>query len=197
VTSVLHQQAGQLVHEHDHVRGPGRAPVTLVKYSDFQCLHCGRAYSMLKTLLAELPDMFRLVFRHFPLVPEHPHAGVAARAAEAAARQGRFWQMHDALFENQRFLDADALRSYAETLGLDLEQFGRDLNDVAITARVERHIASGRASGVRGTPTLFLNGRPYGDAWDLDALRKGIMYAADRVRGLLSTSPTVDALEAR
>jgi protein-disulfide isomerase len=122
--------------------------------------------------------MFRLVFRHFPLVSEHPHAGLAARAAEAAARQGRFWEMHDALFANQRFLDADALRSYAADVGLDLHRFDRDLVDPGIAARIGQHIASGRAVGVRSTPTFFLNGQRSNNAWDLSALRTAIVTSA-------------------
>lgn len=164
--------------EHDHAQGPDDAPVTLLIYADFQCLQCGRAYGMLKELLADLPGVFRLVYRHFPLTSEHPHAGIAAKAAEAAARQGRFWDMHDMLFANQRFLDTDALRAYANRLGLDTEAFERDLISPDVAARVEQHLALGRASGVHSTPTFFLDGRVSEDAWDLNALRTAIIAAA-------------------
>ena len=162
----------------DHVRGPAFAPVTLIEYADFECLHCGRVYGILQRLTTSVPDTFRLVYRHFPLGWEHPHANDAARAAEAAARQGRFWEMHDMLFRHQDALDREALRAYAEDLGLDLARFDADLADQATLARVERDVASGERSGVRGTPTFFLNGARYSDPWDLDVLRAAIARAA-------------------
>jgi protein-disulfide isomerase len=185
-SSTSHPQLVSPVDELDHVRGSDRATTTLVMYSDFECLHCRRAYATVKRLLAELPGMVRLVFRHFPLVHDHPHAGIAAKAAEAAARQGRFWKMHDMLFANQRALHASALRDYAGTLGLDLEQFDRDLADAAIKERVERDIASGRAIGVRGTPEFFLNGWRLGNPWDLSALRTTIERAVESAWPLFS-----------
>jgi protein-disulfide isomerase len=168
------------VHADDHILGAVHAPVTLVEYADFECLQCGRAYPDLQRVVAELPGAVRLVYRHFPLTWDHPHAGDAARAAEAAARQGRFWEMHDTLFRNQRHLDREALAAYAESIGLDVERFLRDFADPEIAARVARDMASGRASGVRGTPTFFLDGRRYENAWDLDALRGAIERAATR-----------------
>jgi formate-nitrite transporter family protein len=178
-----YQGIAEPVNGRDHVQGSDDAPVTLLIYADFQCLQCGRAYAMLKELVEELPGTFRLAFRHFPLTSVHPHAGIAAKAAEAAARQGRFWEMHDTLFANQRFLDADALRDYAEDIGLDLVQFERDVVDPEIAARVERHILSGRESGVSSTPTFFLNGRMSHDTWDLGALRTAILVAAAAAAG--------------
>ena len=162
----------------DHSQGPTIAPVTVVEYADFECLHCARAHPFLRQLRDEIPGAFRFVFRHFPLLADHPRAASAARAAVAAGRQGRFWAMHDRLFEYQAYLKPDAFLLHAEDLGLDLEQFNRDLADPRVTARVERDMASGRASGVRGTPTFFLNGVRYGDGWDLKLLRRAILIAA-------------------
>ena len=176
--SVAPRQLASPVDERDHVQGSLHAPTTLVMYSDFECLHCRRVYASLKRILADLPAILQLVVRHFPLVHDHPHAGIAARAAEAASRQGRFWEMHDMLFENQSALHAHALRGYAGAIGLDLDMFDRDLADNAVTDRVERDIASGRSNGVRGTPDLFVNGRRLEDAWNLTALRSAIVQAA-------------------
>lgn len=162
----------------DHADGPPDAPVTLVEYGDFECLHCGRAYPALRQLRAELPDALRFVFRHFPLGWEHPHAHLAAVASEAAARQDRFWAMHDRLYEHQDRLDRDALVEHARAIGLDTLRFAADLDDPALAARVMRDIESARASGVRGTPTFFVNGTAYHDPWDFDAMRDAILGAA-------------------
>src|SRR6059058_4798396 len=112
---------GQLtpsVYEHDHAQGPATAPVTLVEYGDYECPYCGAAYPMVKEVQARLGDRLRFAYRHFPLSQAHPHAEHAAEAAEAAGAQGRFWEMHDTLFEHQRALDDAHLRLYAESLGL-------------------------------------------------------------------------------
>ena len=164
----------------DHSQGPATAPVTVVEYADFECLHCARAHPILQQLRDEIPDAFRLVFRHFPLLHDHPRAAGAARAAVAAGRQGRFWGMHHRLFEYQAYLNPGAFQIHAEDLGLDLAQFNRDITDPQVTARVERDLESGRASGVRGTPTFFINGVRYGDGWDLPLLRRAILTTAAR-----------------
>ena len=169
---------------HDHVEGPVDAPVTVVEYADFECLHCARANPILKQLRSEIPDAFRLVFRHFPIVADRPRSAAAARAAVAAGRQGRFWEMHDRLFEHQAHLHPDAFQLHAEDLGLDLDRFDHDMEDPAVAARIQRDLDSGVASGVRGTPTFFINGVRYGAAWDLDALRKAILTAVVTARPL-------------
>jgi protein-disulfide isomerase len=176
--SICARYADVDVNDGDHVQGSKYASATLVMYSDFECLHCRRAYGTVKRLFAALPDSLRLVFRHFPIVRDHPHAGIAAMAAEAAAHQGRFWEMHDVLFANQRALHAGALRGYAESLGLDLEQFDRDFVDAATKARIERDITIGHAMGVRSTPEFFLNGERLDNAWDLSRLRTAIIRGA-------------------
>ncbi len=166
----------------DHTRGPADAPVTLVEYADFECLHCGRAYPILRCIQDEMGEMLRVIFRHFPLGWEHPHAQHAAEAAEAAAAQGKFWEMHDQLFEHQRALDDRALASYAQAIGLDIRRFEAELRSHLYADQVRRDVESGRRSGVRGTPTFFLNGTRYGDAIDLDALRAALEDAARQVR---------------
>jgi len=142
----------------DHTRGGGGRQ--LVVYGDFECPYTAEAMRSIGALL-ESGAVFELVFRHFPLRSIHPHAQAAAAASEAAARQGRFWEMHDALFRNQRHLESADLRGYAERLGLDLARFESDFVDPAVAARVERDVESGERSGVDGTPSLFIDGIRY------------------------------------
>jgi len=146
------------VDEADHARGGGGRQ--LVVYGDFECPYTAAAMQSIGRLLESGPA-FQLVFRHFPLRGIHPHAEVAAEASEAAARQGRFWEMHDLLFRSQRHLEDADLRRYAERIGLALGRFESDLLDPAVAARVERDIQSGDRSGVEGTPSLFIDGVPY------------------------------------
>jgi Na+:H+ antiporter, NhaA family len=142
----------------DHIRGAADAPVTLVEYGDFQCPYCGEAYPVVKRLLERFGDRLRFVFRHMPLADLHPRAPAAAQAAEAAGAQGRFWEMHDRLFEHQLELRDSDLRGHAEALALDVERFGSDLGDAAHAARIEADLLSGARSGVPSTPRFFVNG---------------------------------------
>ena len=142
----------------DHVRGPADAPVTLVEYGDFQCPYCGDAYPVVDKLVERFGESLRFVFRHMPLADLHPRAPAAARASEAAAAQGRFWEMHDRLFEHQRELSDADLRRHAEAIGLDLERFERDLGDPVRAARIDADMTSGIGSGVPSTPRFFVNG---------------------------------------
>ena len=151
--------------ERDHVAGPASAPVTLVEYGDYECPYCGRAYPIVKSLQESLGDELRFVFRNFPLADVHPHAEHAAEAAESAAAQGSFWEMHDMLFEHQDQLDDSALVSYAEQLGLDAEQLARDVENDAHDARIREDFRSGVRSGVNGTPSFFINGARYDGNW--------------------------------
>jgi protein-disulfide isomerase len=145
----------------DHVRGEAAAPVIL-EYGDYECPYSRQALRAIERVERELSGRVRFAFRHFPLTHKHPHALAAALAAEAAWRQGRFWEMHSLLFHRQKALEDEALLAYAKELGLDLERFGQDKADPAILARVERDVASGEATGVvRGTPTLFIDGVLY------------------------------------
>lgn len=142
----------------DHSEGPADAPVTFVEYGDYECPHCGRAFPIVKQLQKVLTGRLRFVFRNFPISQIHPHAVHAAIAAEAAARQGRFWPMHDRIFMHQQRLDDASLRTYAADLDLDVEQFDRDMQDPAIADRVRADFDGGIRSGVNGTPTFFVNG---------------------------------------
>lgn len=142
----------------DHALGPGHAPVTLVEYGDFECPNCKQAAPAVKLLLDRFAGRVRLVFRHFPLEEVHPHALHAAMAAEAAGSQGKFWQMHDLLFENQLHLKQRHLRGYAERLELNMERYAAEMDGQVYLQRVRQHIDGGMRSGVRATPTFFVNG---------------------------------------
>jgi protein-disulfide isomerase len=156
----------------DHIRGKPDAPVMLLEYGDYECPYCGEAHGVLRNLLAQLEDRMALAFRNFPLTTVHPHAQMAAEAAEAAGAQGRFWQMHDVLFENQDALDAGSLLEYADALQLDLDRFAADLRLRRFADRVREDFLSGVRCGVNGTPTFFINGVRH-DA-GLDGLRDAL-----------------------
>lgn len=164
----------------DHARGATSALVTIVEYADFECLNCARAFPLLVRCLEEFRGTLRHVFRHFPLGWEHPGSALAARAAEAAARQGKFWEMHDELFRNPGMLHREALHAHAASAGLDIVRFGADLDDRAIDARIQRDVASGRASSVNATPTFFIDGARYANSRDLDGLAQAIFEASMR-----------------
>jgi len=158
------------VGERDHAQGPANAPVTLVEYGDYECPSCGQAYAIVKQLEQRLGGRLRFVFRNFPLTQMHPHAQHAAEAAEVAGRQGKFWQMHDRLFENQRALGDESLREYAEAIGLNGVQFSQELHAHTAEGRVREDFLSGIRSGVNGTPTFYINGARYEGSYELDAL---------------------------
>lgn len=161
-----HEKGGQSlasIDADDHIAGPDQAQVTVVTYCDFECPYCGRGYPVLKQLQKRLGDRLRVVFRHFPLEDKHPFARHAAEASEAAAAQGQFWGMHDLLFENQDALGEESLKGYAASLGLDMPRFEREVRGRLHAKRVDRDIASGRRSGVTGTPTFFVNGTLHTD----------------------------------
>ena len=164
--------------DRDHIQGPADAAVTLVEYGDFECPYCGGAYPIIKEVQARMGDRLRFVFRNFPISTSHPHAEQAAEAAEAAAGQGRFWQMHDLLFENQRRLRDQDLRAYAEQAGLDLQQFDTELAEHVHAARVREDFMSGVRSGVNGTPTFFINGVRYDGSYEVEALLAALDRAA-------------------
>jgi protein-disulfide isomerase len=145
----------------DHVRGAANAPVIL-EYGDYECPYSRQALRAIERVERELSGQVRFAFRHFPLTEIHPHALAAAAVAEAAARQDRFWEMHDLLYHRQKALEDDDLRSYAKEVGLDLDHFDQDRASAEVLARIERDVASGEATGlVRGTPTLFVGGVLY------------------------------------
>ena len=169
--------------DHDHIRGPDQAPVTLVEYGDFECPYCGRAEPVVRELLADYGDL-RYVWRHLPLTDVHPHAQLAAEAAEAAASQGKFWPMHDQLLGHQDALAAKDLIRYAGQLGLDTERFTRDLRNHTGQAKIAADVDSADLSGVSGTPTFFINGKRHHGAYDINTLSQAIRSA--RARTLIS-----------
>jgi len=172
----------------DHVRGPEDASVTLVEYGDFECPYCGRAEPIVRELLAGDGDL-RYVWRHLPLPDVHPHAEVAAEAAEAAAAQGAFWEYHALLFERQDALQAKQLVAYAEQLGLDGERFRSDLREGEHAGRVARDVEIADVSGVAGTPTFFVNGARHHGAYDVAALKAAVKAARARVLVAEPVSP--------
>jgi protein-disulfide isomerase len=147
-----------VVPSRDHVRAATDGRVTLVEYGDFQCPYCGDAYPVVHSLL-ETYDWVRFVWRHMPLADLHPRAEAAAQASEAAAAQGRFWEMHDRLFENQHALSDADLNDHAAGLGLDVDRFERELRDGVHAERVAEDYRSGAASGIPSTPRFFVNGQ--------------------------------------
>jgi Na+/H+ antiporter NhaA len=164
----------------DHVRGPEKAPVTVVEYGDFECPYCGQAEPAVRELLRDHGDV-RYVWRHLPLTDVHPHAQMAAEAAEAAAAQGAFWEMHDLLFGHQDALTMRDLLGYAGSLGLDTQRFRSDLTTRAGAERVRQDTDSADLSGVSGTPTFFVNGQRHYGAYDLESLTKAVKLAKARV----------------
>jgi protein-disulfide isomerase len=157
--------------EVDHVRGAATGHL-IVEYGDYECPYSRLAYRAIQRLQQELGERLRFAFRHYPLMDIHPHASAAAAAAEAAAVQGRFWEMHDVLFHRQKALDDPDVRRYAEELGLDLDLFERDRVGPVAQRRVDRDVESGKASGVRGTPTLFIDGVRHRGSYDVETLRE-------------------------
>ena len=162
----------------DHLLGPAQAPVTLVEYGDFECPSCKLAYPAVKLLISTFESTVRLAYRHFPINEAHPHAELAAEAAEAAGAQGKFWPMHDLLFENQQHLKANHLRAYAQRLDLDLSRYDYEMGDHVYLQRVREHIASGLASGVRATPGFYLNGVPQDVSFGFEHLMEAVRHLA-------------------
>jgi protein-disulfide isomerase len=158
-------QLTQPVGDDDHVQGPTEAPVTIVEYGDFECSFCGQAYPIVKAIQQRLGDRLRFVFRNFPLSEAHPHAQHAAEVAEAAGAQGKFWEMHDLLYERQQALEDADLVTYAGEIGLDVQRVARELEAGTWTPRVRAHFRSGVRSGVNGTPTFFINGERFDGDW--------------------------------
>jgi protein-disulfide isomerase len=162
----------------DHTIGPPGAALQLVEYGDFECPYCGAAHPEVAKLLRIVGDDLLFAFRHFPLTQIHPHAGLAAEAAEAAGAQGDFWGMHDLLFENQRRLGLDDLLSYAQALDLDLPRFALELESHAHQPKVREDFLTGVRSGVNGTPTFFVNGIRHNGGYDAASLIAALRAAS-------------------
>jgi protein-disulfide isomerase len=166
------------VDESDHVLGPADAPVTLVEYGDFQCPHCRAAHFYLKNVLATMGDDLRFVFRNMPLTQVHPMAQLAAEAAEAAGAQGKFWPMHDAIYEHQDMLSPALLTRLAQRLGLDMQRFTDDVDSHRLLPKVKEDFMSAVRSGAAGTPSFFINGEQYEGGYDDESLIDALRFAA-------------------
>jgi protein-disulfide isomerase len=166
------------VSERDHTQGRSDAPVSLVEFGDYECPFCGRAYWVVKEVREAMGDQLRYVFRNFPLTQIHPRAELAAEAAEAAGAQGKFWEMHDLIYENQDALDLESLASFAAGLGLDTERFLSDLNLRSHAGRVAEDRNSALRSGVNGTPTFFINGIRHDGPTDFESLLNALQAEA-------------------
>ncbi|MBE8714384.1 DsbA family protein [Sphingobacterium hungaricum] len=159
------------VNETDHIQGSSNASIEIVEYGDYQCSYCGEAYPIIKRIQAKFGDQIKFVFRNFPLTEIHPYAYDAALAAEAAGLQGKFWEMHDLLFEHQNALDKHGIMKLAERLDVDIQLFEEDMQSAVLQKRIDDSLESGMLSGVNGTPSFFINGGKFnGGAQDLSDL---------------------------
>ncbi len=158
----------------DHVLGTPAALAALVEYGDYECPHCARAHYEIAEVLRRVGNDVRYAYRHFPLTHLHPHALLAAQAAEAAGSEGRFWPMHSMLFANQSTLELADLMGCAEAIGIDAHRFARDLQEGTYLPKIETDFRSGASSGVNGTPAFFLNGVRVDGPWDADSLTAAI-----------------------
>jgi protein-disulfide isomerase len=164
----------------DHIRGDRDAPVTLVEYGDYECPYCGQAEVVIRELLPSFGGDLRYVWRHLPLNDVHVHTQLAAEGAEAAAAQGRFWEMHDALLAHQDELEPADLDRHARAIGLDIDRFWDDIRGRKYAERVAEDVDSADASGVAGTPSFFIDGRRYEGAYDIATLSAAVRAAGRR-----------------
>ena len=162
----------------DHLRGDLSRPIHLVEFGDYQCPFCGQAELVIRALEQAFGDQLCFAFRNFPLGGSHPHAQLAAEAAEAAGAQGMFWEMHDLLFENQHALAEPYLHQYAKQLGLDMGQFAADLQAHRFLGKIRADLHGGAVSGVAGTPTFFINGLRHDGPHDFDTLHAALLRAS-------------------
>ncbi|GCE31783.1 hypothetical protein KDA_72670 [Dictyobacter alpinus] len=158
------------VSEQDHSQGPVTAPVTLVQYGDYECPYTRQSNTIVREIQQQLGDRLRFVFRNFPLLQIHPHALQAAEAAEAAAAQDKFWEMHDYIFHHQHTLEDADLARFADAVGLSQEQYQQDMHEHRYRDRIRDDEENGIRSGVEGTPTFFINGVRYDGSWEQEAL---------------------------
>jgi protein-disulfide isomerase len=156
------------ISDHDHIQGSMELSVVLVEYGDYQCTFCREVHKMIQEIQQQIP--LRFVFRHFPQIQIHPHAQKAAEAAEAAAAQNKFWQMHNALFEHKSVLNDGYLLEYANAIQLDIDRFLRDMTNHVYAERVIQNVQEGMQNGIRSTPALFINGERYQNTWDTQTL---------------------------
>lgn len=158
----------------DHIQGIKTAHITLVEYGDYECPYCGMAYPIIKKIQQHFGEKLRFVFRNFPIVDSHPHAGIAAMTAEFAASHNKFWEMHDLLYENQKFLALPYLLKYAKSLNLSPEALKTAIEDQTFAKKLQQDFMSGIRSGVNGTPTFYINGQRHNDSFEYEVLRDAI-----------------------
>ncbi len=175
----MNTQLKNAITQRDHIQGIRAAPLELVEYGDYQCSSCSESYVVVKEVLRELGKDIVFIFRNFPLIEIHPFAYGAALAAEAAALQNKFWEMYNLLYQNQAHLSGPYLFAYAETIGLDMDQFRRDIQSKSLVSKIEADVEGGLKSGVSGTPSFYINGEKYDGDWDSDGL---IQYLKKLVR---------------
>ena len=164
----------------DHFRGSEHAPVTLLEYGDFECPSCKVAVQTPKLLLDRFPNRIRFIFRHFPLQDAHPHALMAAEVSETAGAQGKFWEMHDVLFDNQPHLKDRDLYRYASEIGLDLARYTAEMDDHIYLQKVREHADGGRRSHIRATPTFFVDGVLQDVSYGMQGLHDAVAAAVRR-----------------
>ena len=172
-----HIQLTVPVNERDHSQGATTAAVTLVMYGDYECPYTRQAGKVVRALQSHFGEQLRFVFRNFPLIKIHPHALHSAEAAEAAAAQGKFWEMYDYIFHHQHTLEDADLLLFAKAVGLDTAKFTQDMDEHHFLKRIEEDVESGIQSGVEGTPSFYLNGVQYQDSWEHDSLLAAITRA--------------------
>ncbi len=161
----------------DHIQGNENASLTLVEYGDYECPYCGLAYPIIKRIQKHFGNRLRFVFRNFPLVDNHPHAGIAAMTAEFAATKHKFWEMHDLLYENQEFLDMPDLINYAKSLDLSENDLKTAIENELFAEKIENDFMGGVQSGVNGTPTFFINGNRHSGSFEYENLLNALHEA--------------------
>jgi protein-disulfide isomerase len=164
----------QNINEQDHIQGNKNAPITLVEYGDFECPHCGHAYPIIKEIQEYFGDNLRFVYRHFPLAEMHPMAKPAAEACEFAAKYGKFWEMHDLIFENQESLSLQLLVDLASSIGLNAVEMKKALDQHEFDLKIKKDFLEGAKSGVNGTPSFFINGQKYEGEYEFEAIKSAI-----------------------
>jgi protein-disulfide isomerase len=162
----------------DHIQGPPNAAIQLLEYGDYECPYCGAVHPVVQALQEEFGDRLCFAFRNFPLTNAHPHAEMAAECAESADAQGKFWEMHDMLFENQDALEPEDLAEYAAAVGLDVQRLLNELRSRAYAPRVREDFTAGVRAGVNGTPTFFINGERYEGPHDFESMSAALNEAA-------------------
>lgn len=159
----------------DHIQGNPEAPLTLVEYGDYECPYCGMAYPIVKRLQKHFGDRLRFVFRNFPLIDNHPHAGIAAMSAEFAATKGKFWEMHDILYENQTSLELSDIMNYAKSLNLPINELKNSIESEIFAQKIQNDFMGGVKSGVNGTPTFFINEKRFNDSYEYENLLSALL----------------------